>query len=71
MKKTLLISIYLIFLINYSYSQVANGPLEIETCDENNDGLETIDLTSLGSQILGSQDSSVFIISFLLISNGC
>lgn len=64
--KKILVSIYLIFLINYSYSQIANGPIEIETCDENNDGLETFDLTSLDSQILGSQDSSTFTISFYL-----
>ena len=65
MKKLLLAIILFTSFINLSYSQVANQPLDILKCDDGiADGITAFDLTVNISQVLGSQNPSLFTVSF-------
>ncbi len=43
---------------------VANPPTNLETCDDNNDGIFTFDLTTQETQIIGAQTASSITVSF-------
>jgi len=54
-----------LFNLNVNYRAIANAPGNYEVCDDvTNDGIESFDLTSLESAILGSQDPSMFSVSY-------
>ncbi|WP_298345159.1 T9SS type A sorting domain-containing protein [uncultured Algibacter sp.] len=73
MKQTLFFLLSTLLCWNITYSQIANGPLVYETCDDNvesdgdlsNDSVQ-FDLSSLDFQILGSQNPSGFTVSYHL-----
>jgi len=52
------------FIINISNQPVANTVNDMEECDDNFDGIETFNLSSQNSDILGSQDPTSFTISY-------
>ena len=55
--KQILLTATLIFSVNFNYSQIANQPSDLQLCDDfNNDGFASFDLTSVNSQINGSQN---------------
>lgn len=44
----------------------ANSPDDLFSCDDNNDGFQTFDLTNLNSAILGNQNADAFTIFYFL-----
>ena len=64
MKKLLLP--YLLFLNAFCFAQVANGPQNLEVCDDNNDGFVTFDLSVLDAPIIGAQDPANITLSYYL-----
>jgi len=77
MKQTLFFLLSTLLCWNITYSQIANGPLVYEACDDNvesdgdlsNDSV-LFDLSSLDFQILGSQNPSEFTVSYHLTQTG-
>jgi hypothetical protein len=73
MKQTLLFVLSTILFTNLSYSQIANGPLIYEICDDNvetdgdfsNDSSQ-FDLSVMDFQILGSQNQTDFTVTYHL-----
>lgn len=73
MKQTLLLLLSTILFINLCYSQVANGPLVYELCDDNvesdgdfsNDSSQ-FDLSVMDYQILGNQNQTDFTVTYHL-----
>ncbi len=58
-------SVTQLFNVNVEYRAVANSISNYELCDiMNNDGIEQFDLTTRDSAILGSQDPSLFSVSY-------
>lgn len=43
---------------------VAHAPMTMETCDDDNDGISTFDLTTTNNDILGGQSSTSFRVSY-------
>lgn len=43
---------------------IANPPTNLEACDDNNDGISTLDLTAQEAQIIGTQSASAIAVSF-------
>ncbi|MFK7832348.1 MAG: T9SS type A sorting domain-containing protein [Winogradskyella sp.] len=67
MKLNLLHFFIALFAVLSSYAQVANGPQIFEVCDDtSNDGFYTFDLAIISPQILGSQDPSLFNVSYFI-----
>ena len=62
--KQILLSTILIFGINLIYSQTANPPPNLQTCDDNNDGFSSFDLTLNDAVILGSQNPNDFSVTY-------
>lgn len=73
MKQTLLLLLTTILFTNLSYSQIANGPLVYEICDDNietdgdfsNDSSQ-FDLSVMDFEILGSQNQTDFTVTYHL-----
>ena len=73
MKQTLFFLLSTILFWNITYSQIANGPLVYEVCDDNvesdgdlsNDSVQ-FDLSVLNFQILGSQSQTDFTVTYHL-----
>lgn len=63
MKKLLLAFSFCFFLLN-SYSQIANQPSDLMVCDDDNDGYAEFDLTITEPEVLGSQSSLDFSVSY-------
>lgn len=57
---------FILFLLlsTYTFAQVANQPSNIELCDVDNDGTDTVNLTINDSQILGSQPVEYFSVTY-------
>ncbi len=47
-----------------SFSQVVNQPSDLEVCDDDNDGFSQFDLTFLDAQVLGSQSSADYTVTY-------
>lgn len=62
--KQILLSTIIIFGINLIYSQTANPPPHFQTCDDNNDGFSSFDLTLNDAIILGSQNPNDFSVTY-------
>ncbi|XCF07628.1 T9SS type A sorting domain-containing protein [Tamlana crocina] len=64
MKQTLL---FFFFVLSISvFSQVANKPYDLWTCDSDHNGFEVFDLTVLNDQVLGGQNSSEYLVTYHL-----
>ena len=65
MKQKLLNAFFILFAVLASFAQIANGPQVLEICDDGiNDGISQFDLSVLNQQILGSQSSIDFDVSY-------
>lgn len=65
--KQKLLNLFFLFTITFStFAQVANQPSPLEICDDNNDGFASFNLTILDAEVLGSQNSVDFTVTYHL-----